>query len=264
MGCRTIRPLKRSEADAEIIEFSSALFTKLGLKPRILLGSRRIVESFIKQELGINEEVRVLDSLRAIDKLSKKSLEQISEEYKDSINGDELAKLANFVKLRGEKDEVSRALSDYKLDSRPLLDIIDALKARGVSEVELNLGVVRGIDYYTDMVFEATDRENPRLGSLCGGGRYDSLPAVYGRPELGATGVAGGVERAVLSLQKRKSGEERKVYVAPIGSDQLIVSAASSIAAELRRAEYRRSQRYLGAAFVKYWRLSQLWEPGQS
>ena len=115
MGCRTILGPSNSQADADIIEFSSALFTRLGLKLRILLGSRRIVESFIKREVGIDEEFRVLDSLRAIDKLSKKSLEQIAEEYKDSVSKDELAKLADFVKLeeRRTRFQVRSQITDW-------------------------------------------------------------------------------------------------------------------------------------------------------
>ncbi|HZW56113.1 MAG TPA: histidine--tRNA ligase [Nitrososphaerales archaeon] len=226
-----------SEADAEIIEFTSALFKKLGLRARILLGSRKLVESFIRQELKIEEEGRILDALRAIDKLGKKSIEQIASEYSRSITAQDLQKLAEFVKLKGGSKDVSSSLSEMKLEATPLLEIIDSLSSRGISDVELNLGVVRGIDYYTDMVFEAIDGDKPKLGSLCGGGRYDSLPAVYGRPELGATGVAGGVERALLSLELSRLAEanKKRVFVAPIGTDIDMLRKAASIASDLRR-----------------------------
>ncbi|MHB8567441.1 MAG: histidine--tRNA ligase [Nitrososphaerales archaeon] len=223
------------EADAEIIEFTSFLFRKLGKSPSILLGSRKLVESFIRQELKISEESRILDALRAVDKLSKKDLEQIAQEYERSLSLQDLQRLAEFVKLHGTQKQISSSLSEYKLDASSLSLVLDSLESRGVKEVELNLGVVRGIDYYTDMVFEAIDKENPRLGSLCGGGRYDSLPAIYGRPDLGATGVAGGVERAALSLALFRTDQCKRVFVAPIGSDPVLVRKASSIASELRR-----------------------------
>ena len=59
------------------------------------------------------------------------------------------------------------------------------------------------------------DGARPDLGSLCGGGRYDALPEIFGRPELAATGAAGGVERIAMSLDCRsRSCERTSVYVA--------------------------------------------------
>lgn len=222
------------EADAEIIEFSSSLFNRLGTNPLITVGSRKILEAYIRNECGIEEESKLFDMLRAIDKLSKKSKEQISQEYFTSFSKNQLEQVSKFAELKGEPEKVGAALSEFKVDPMPLLQIIDALKARGVSDVTLNLGVVRGIDYYTDMVFEAIDGDNPRLGSLCGGGRYDSLPRIYERPDLGATGVAGGVERAVLAYKFKKEDVGR-VFIAPVGKDERIKVTASSIAADLRR-----------------------------
>jgi len=74
---------------------------------------------------------------------------------------------------------------------------------------------VRGLDYYTGIVFEVVDRQHPDLGSLCGGGRYDILPKLFGRPDLSATGAAGGVERIALSMGSTAGSLDRdSVYVA--------------------------------------------------
>lgn len=222
------------EADAEVIEFSSSLFKRLGTNPLIAVGSRKILESYIKEKCGITEETKMHDMLRAIDKLSKKGLDQIAQEYSTSFSKLQLEQVAKFSELNGAPDKVAKSLSEDNIDSIPLLQIIDALKARGMNDATLNLSIVRGIDYYTDMVFEALDRDNPRLGSLCGGGRYDSLPPIYGRPELGATGVAGGVERAVLAYRIKKEDIGR-IFVAPIGKEAKVKTTASSIAANLRQ-----------------------------
>jgi histidyl-tRNA synthetase len=221
------------EADAEVIEFSSTLFRKLGAKPRISIGSRKILESYIRDSLGISEEGKILDAMRAVDKLSKKTFDQIVDEYSASFTGDQFRKLVDFVSLAGESTRLAEALKENKIDSSSILSIIDSLRSRGVKDVEMNLSIVRGIDYYTDMVFEAFDRDNPKLGSLCGGGRYDSLPSVYGRPDLAATGVAGGVERAILAVKFPKKVDE-KYYIAAVGSDSNLRTRATSIAAELR------------------------------
>jgi histidyl-tRNA synthetase len=221
------------DADGEVIEFTSALFRKLGTNPRISIGSRKILESFIRDSIKIDDKERILDTMRAIDKLAKKSLDQIAQEYSSSVSREQLSKLVDFVKLSGDVSKVSDVLKDLKIDPSNLIQIIDSLSSRGVKDVELNLSIVRGIDYYTDMVFEAFDRDNPRLGALCGGGRYDSLPAIYGRPDFGATGVAGGVERAMLAYKFSKSVPER-IFVAAAGNDPKLKTLITRIASDLR------------------------------
>jgi histidyl-tRNA synthetase len=223
-----------AEADAEIIEFSYLLFKKLGTRPKISIGSRKIIELFIRNKLGISEEERILDALRGVDKLAKKSLEEISFEYKKSVSEKQFEAIANFAKIRGDARSFSNALKEEGIEDNSLIEILDSLKSRGVENSELDLRIVRGIDYYTDMVFEAYDIDNPRLGSLCGGGRYNSLTAIYGRPDLGATGVAGGVERAVLAYRiSRERG--KRFFVAPVGKDPKLIRSAVSIAASLRK-----------------------------
>lgn len=224
-----------AEADAEIIEFSYSLFKKLGTRPKISIGSRKIIELFIRDKLGIAEEKRILNALRGVDKLSKKTLDEIALEYSESVSKEQFQAIADFAKLKGDANSFSSALKEYGIEDNSLLEILDSLKSRGVQSAELDLRIVRGIDYYTDTVFEAFDIDNVRLGSLCGGGRYNSLPAVYGRPDIGATGVAGGVERAVLAY-KISRDQGKKFFVAPIGKDLRIVRAAASIAATLRTA----------------------------
>lgn len=222
-----------AEADAEVIEFASTLFRKLGTRPTISIGSRKILEAFIVRKLQIEDKEKILDAMRAVDKLAKKNFDEIAEEYSRSFTKEKFRDLVEFVKLGGDSTKVSETLKDQKIDPSSLLDIIDSLSSRGIKDTELNLSIVRGIDYYTDMVFEAFDKDNPRLGALCGGGRYDSLPGIYGRSDLGATGVAGGVERALLAYKLSKEVPE-KIFVAAVGSEPRLRQVATSLAAELR------------------------------
>lgn len=222
-----------NEADAEVIEFASTLFNKLGTRPIISIGSRKVLEAYIRQSLKIEDTGRILDAMRAIDKLSKKTFRQIADEYSASVTEEQLRRLVDFVKLSGDSSKVASALSEEKIDASAVLQVIDSLNARNIKDVELNLSIVRGIDYYTDMVFEAFDKDNRKLGALCGGGRYDSLPSVYGRSDLGATGVAGGVERAILAYKFAGTPQSR-IFVAPVGDDRRLISIAASIAAGLR------------------------------
>lgn len=221
------------EADAEIIEFASIFFKKLGAKPRISLGSRKILESFITKSLKITDKQRILNAMRAIDKLAKKSVDDLAKEYSSTISKDELSSLVGFVKNSGTEKEVSEALKSADIDSASLFLILDSLGSRGVTDVDIDLSIVRGIDYYTDMVFEAFDRNDLKLGALCGGGRYDTLPGVYGRADLGATGVAGGMERSLIA-HKFARRPKKKFFVAPAGSNPDLRMICSRISAELR------------------------------
>ena len=95
--------------------------------------------------------------------------------------------------------------------------------------------IVRGIDYYTGIVFEFADSENPKLGSLAGGGRYDALPRLFGRPDLSATGAAGGVEREAMSVRSGAKASPVAAYVAFATPD--VYANASGILARLRESD---------------------------
>jgi histidyl-tRNA synthetase len=244
-------PRSNAEADAEVIEFSSSLFKRIGATPKISIGSRRVIEDFIRTTLGINDEQRILDLLRGIDKLTKKSIDEIASEYSGSFSRDDFDNVLNFISAEGRS---SSSRGNYR-GMRNITEVMDSLKSRGVTDVEVDLRIARGLDYYTDMVFEAFDKNDSKLGSLCGGGRYDSLPAIYGREDMGATGVAGGVERALLALtagrKERKGRIGLNVFVAPIGGDETTVRAAASIAAELRECNIPSQSEILGRSLRK-------------
>ena len=227
VGRRNFRPFKCRGGRRSDRIFISPI-QKLGTNPRISIGSRKILESFIRNSLGIDREESILDAMRAVDKLAKKSFDQIVDEYSKSFSKDQFQKLVDFVKLAGEASNVSEALRDFHIDASSLLVITDSLASRRIRDVELNLSIVRGIDYYTDMVFEAFDRDNPRLGALCGGGRYDSLPSVY-RPVLILRRPALLVawKEAMLVYKLKKSPLDR-VFVASIGTIRKLRAAATA------------------------------------
>ena len=227
-------------ADAEIIEFTSVLFRRLGLENvSIEISDRRLADEFIRRKLGIKNDETAILLLRAMDKLTEKSPEDILKEYSvHGVDGEILRRLIEFGKIRGElgrtsiSDELDGLVNSYLVG-----EMADALKARSVPNVFLNMGIVRGLDYYGGFVFEVLDSQNRDIGALAGGGRYDSLAAAFGRPDLGATGAAGGVERSLLALSKYgvvgSKTYENMTFVAYTGED--MAQFASGIAADLRR-----------------------------
>jgi histidyl-tRNA synthetase len=204
------------EADAEVIEATSLLFERLGFDDfRINIGDRSIVQSFVNDVLGIEDAARASELMRALDKTKKKSLSELRSEYtQKGFSSDQVDRLFEFGKVSGPPHRALPLLGQHGVDTSLLAQLTDSLRHRGVARVHVDIGVVRGIDYYTGVVFEVMDGAHPDLGSLAGGGRYDLLPLAFGRPDLSATGAAGGMERIALSLRGKPTPSQPLVYVA--------------------------------------------------
>ncbi len=208
------------DADAEVIDASAAILSRVGLTDfTVKVGDRRVVEEFIRKQLGVAEQERLVELMRALDKVEKKTVAELRTEYTGKgFEAGQVDRLLEFGKLRGRPDEILGRASELHLESaRELGELADILDSRGLANVEYNLSVVRGIDYYTGIVFEAADNRNPKLGSLFGGGRYDALPRLMGRPDLSATGAAGGIERTAMSLPQSRGTGRTLAYVAVAG-----------------------------------------------
>ena len=188
--------------DAEIIEFTSRFFDNLTMENIIIdINHRKLVQSYINQLFESNETSLLNDIFRAVDKIQKKSKNEILQEYtKKGYSSEKLEKILEFSKIKGTPSEIQKNFDVSDLDGwDELVTLHDSLKHRGIDNIRINFGIVRGLDYYSGIVFEAYDTTSD-LGALVGGGRYDSLPNTFGRNDFGATGVAGGVERIILCL----------------------------------------------------------------
>jgi histidyl-tRNA synthetase len=191
------------DADTEIIEFTSVFLNKLGLKKIIIdINSRELLEEYIKNNLNIVEEETLFEIFRAIDKVPKKGKNGVIEEYKKKINDKVLEKAMIFAEKKGSYEEINNFIEPLKLKSwDSVKKVVQSLSNRKVNNIRINLGIVRGLDYYSGIVFEAIDLEND-IGSLVGGGRYNKLTDTFGRKDMGATGAAGGIERIILAMKK--------------------------------------------------------------
>ena len=195
------------ESDAEVIEFTAKLFSNLNLQNiTIDISHRKCVQSYINKIFESDDPKIVSDMLRAVDKIQKKSKQDIISEYeKNGYSKDKLEKIIEFSEINGTPEEIENKIDVNSLESwNEIKSVYDSLKNRNVSNIRINLGIVRGLDYYSGIVFEAFDTTFD-IGALVGGGRYDSLPAALGRTDFGATGVAGGVERIILALENQNS-----------------------------------------------------------
>ena len=205
------------ESDVEVIEFVSVFLKKLGLNVMVEVNDRQLIEEYIRQKLGVIEGQTIADMLRAVDKVAKKSVSELYEEYNDKISLSKLHELIDLSSIKGTINEVYSKADLTGLENwNRLITLMDSLKSRRVNNARVNLGIVRGLDYYSGVVFEAFDHFI-ELGALVGGGRYDRLTHAFGRQDIGAIGAAGGVERIMTALKKHgilKSMAKQMVYVA--------------------------------------------------
>jgi histidyl-tRNA synthetase len=192
------------ESESEIIELTSRLFDSLLLKNiTIDVNHRNLVESYINKIFESKEPQLVGDMLRAVDKISKKSKDEIIKEFEDRYSKEKLEKILDFSQIKGSIKEIETIFDVSQLESwDEIKELFESLENRGVSNVRINFGIVRGLDYYSGIVFEVFDK-NSKLGALAGGGRYDTLTKAFKRDDIGATGVAGGVERIILTMQEQ-------------------------------------------------------------
>ena len=226
------------ESDAEIIQFVSVFLKKLGLKNVVIeLNDRRLLEEYIKDYLQVSDEPVISEIYRAMDKVPKKGNEAVYNEFKGKLSLPVLDKLISLSSVRGNVDAAYSNVGAGRLKSwNNLFQLNDSLRSRKVRNVGVNLGIVRGLDYYSGIVFEATD-PSLKIGALVGGGRYDTLTEAFGRKDMGASGAAGGVERILVALRKdRDSVQPRMIYVAFTSNDTR--AQAMDIVSDLREKGY--------------------------
>ena len=241
-----------NEADSEIIEFVYKFLENLGLEVVVEINHRQIIERFLREKLGISAISTIGEMLRAVDKLSKKKPQQIYEEYQGKLNLSKLRQLIEFSNFKGEPEDCPdiNILETFE-GWKSTLEIFDSLKSRGVKNVQLNLGVVRGLDYYSGLVFEVFD-PSTAIGALVGGGRYDKLTEIFGRKDIGTTGAAGGVERILSAMRNHnlmKLKSKPLVYV--VYSSENVKNYAIRIVSDLRTNGYTTDYDFQGRRIDK-------------
>ncbi|NOZ58672.1 MAG: histidine--tRNA ligase [Euryarchaeota archaeon] len=229
------------EAQAEVIALAKAVLDELGLRNYELhVGSVGVLRKFL-EERGIAEG----EQCRIMGIIDKGDEEQLEEELlKLGLSEEDRSAIAGVLELKGERSAVvSRAeelLAGREAalnELRELEGILDALESFGVREYTLNLGIARGLDYYTGMVFEIYASKLGAEKQICGGGSY-SLAETFGGKPVATSGFAFGFDRIMLALEKdgvELGGEEgAKIMVIPFGEEYL--DRAIEISALLRRS----------------------------
>ncbi len=186
--------------EVELMQIVDTVFQRLGVRVQIKINNRKILTGIAEV---IGESDKIVDITVAIDKLDKIGLDKVNEELRaDGITEEAISKLQPIISLSGTNDEKLAVIADVLKTSETGLKgveetrfILDALKTVGLkNEMELDLTLARGLNYYTGAIFEVKALDTP-MGSITGGGRYDNLTGIFGMPGLSGVGISFGADR---------------------------------------------------------------------
>ncbi len=188
-------------AEAEIAKVVYAVFSELGFDDfKIKYNSRRLINDVLnKLEIDSDQQIKIIQILDKLDKISKSEIE---EELLKTIDKTQLEKLLQLFALTGSDVDIIEQLSDY--DTSEIKDFYQLCQQFGIKSdnLELDISLARGLDYYTGIVYEVVI-PSFKVGSVCGGGRYDNLCSLFSKEKFSGVGVAFGFDRMVLAMEEQ-------------------------------------------------------------
>jgi histidyl-tRNA synthetase len=186
--------------EVELVQIIDDVFNRLKIASIVKINNRKIL-SGIAEVIGENS--RIVDITVAIDKLDKIGLEKVNSELAEKgVSTEAIDKLQPILALKGSTAEKVSQLEQILQNSETGLRGVAEIKKlfsylhnlQLNTEVELDLTLARGLNYYTGAIFEVKARDF-EMGSICGGGRYDDLTGIFGLPNVSGVGVSFGAER---------------------------------------------------------------------
>ena len=257
--------------EVELVQMIDTVFTQFGIRVAIKINNRKIL-SGIAEIIG--EADKIVDITVAIDKLDKIGLDNVNAELASKgIPQEAIDKLQPIIQLSGTNQEKLDTLKQVLAASQTgmkgieesefILKTLAGLNIR--SEVELDLTLARGLNYYTGAIFEVKALD-VQIGSISGGGRYDNLTGVFGMEGVSGVGISFGADRIYdvlnqLDLYPKDAsagtqvlfvnfGEAETAYVLPI----LAKVRAAGISAEIYpdSAKMKKQMSYANAKAVPF------------
>lgn len=195
--------------DAEIVKCMYEALKSIDVPDfEFQFNNRKLLNGYFS-DLGIED---FESCLRIIDKLDKIGIDNVKEELsKLNLDDEKIDSILNFLKIDGTNLEIIEKLESLNIDNElfvcgleELKFVYDDILSLGVSpdNIKINLSITRGLDYYTGSVFETFFKEYREIGSICSGGRYDSLANNFTRSKLPGVGMSIGLTRLFYQLQE--------------------------------------------------------------
>ena len=257
--------------EVELVQMIDTVFQKFGIRVSIKINNRKILTGIAEI---IGEADKIVDITVAIDKLDKIGLDNVNAELASKgIPQEAIDKLQPIILLSGSNEEKLATLKNVLAASETGLKgveesefILKTIAGLGIkSEVELDLTLARGLNYYTGAIFEVKALD-VQIGSISGGGRYDNLTGVFGMDGMSGVGISFGADRIydvlnLLDLYPKEAvngtqllfvnfGEAEAAYVLPILSQ----ARAAGIRAEIYpdAAKMKKQMSYANAKMVPF------------
>jgi histidyl-tRNA synthetase len=238
-----------NSADIEIVLVIHDLLHAIGLKRFRIRVNNRLLLNGLLEEWDLAGKAKPL--LVALDKLAKQGAAAVVDEmqHKAGVGTAQAERVVALAGIRGSNEEVlDRLEREFGNNAKAaegvhrLRELIQVAHAAGLTEEELqvDLAIARGLDYYTGTIYETTLTDLPGIGSICSGGRYDNLAGLYTKQHLPGVGASLGLDRLLAAMEELKL-LDKVATPAPV----LMVQFASE-----RLADYARMAAGLRAAGI--------------
>ncbi len=220
--------------EVELVAIVEKVFSKLGIAVTLKMNNRKILYG-IAEMMGHAD--KMIDITVAIDKLEKIGLDNVKAELAErGIDEAAVAKLQPILELSGTTAEKLETLAELLASSETGMLGIEEMRTvfgyiakLGISlDVELDLSLARGLNYYTGAIFEVKAKDYA-IGSICGGGRYDNLTGIFGMPDVSGVGISFGADRIYdvmtgLELFPEELNCSTKVLFVNLGEEECLAS----------------------------------------
>lgn len=186
--------------EVELMQIVDTVFSKFGIRVCIKINNRKILTGIAEM---IGQADKIVDITVAIDKLDKIGLDNVNEELRQAgIAEEAIDKLQPIIQLSGSNEQklstMRQVLSQSETGLKGIEEVsfvLSTLERLGLkNELELDLMLARGLNYYTGCIFEVKALD-VQIGSITGGGRYDNLTGIFGMPGISGVGISFGADR---------------------------------------------------------------------
>lgn len=216
--------------EVDLVQLIDDVFQDLNINVSIKLNNRKILSGIAE---FVGEADKIIDITVAIDKLDKIGLEGVNKEMEaKGVSPKAIEQLQPIINLSGSNAEKLQKLKELLASSEigvkgveemtTVLDYLEGLEVK--NEVELDLTLARGLNYYTGTIFEVKALD-VAIGSITGGGRYDDLTGIFGMPDVSGVGISFGADRIYdvlneLNLYPEHTEDSVQVFFVNFGSDE--------------------------------------------
>ncbi len=230
--------------EVELMQIVDEVFTRFGIRVSIKINNRKILTG-IAETIGAAD--KIVDITVAIDKLDKIGLDKVNEELRAvGLDEEAVQKLQPIIALSGTNEEKLATMREVLASSETGLKgvdevafVLEALQESQLrNEIELDLTLARGLNYYTGCIFEVKALD-VQIGSITGGGRYDNLTGIFGLAGLSGVGISFGADRIYdvltqLDLYPAETNSGARLLFINFGAKE--AARCLRLAAEVRKA----------------------------